>query len=210
MKFAGKDILSTEGVKLSGAVVCSATVNGSTLWRHPDQPGAEGATYEFLVWISKVKGQRRYYASILYLPETDAKGFLFGAVSFYSQYGIIRKSYILLCLKRYLSAQQIFRSSANKPVRHTAVSIFTSDSNPFHFETLSLRIAQHSATRHQNDICRQKSVAAKNKKGIEYHVDFYQSSSEYNRQLCLGCTVDGTDYRRRTAFDHPARFAPDS
>ena len=35
MKFAGKDILSTEGVKLSGAVVCSATVNGSTLWRHP-------------------------------------------------------------------------------------------------------------------------------------------------------------------------------
>ena len=49
MKFAGKDILSTEGVKLSGAVVCSATVNGSTLWRHPDQPGAEGATYEFLV-----------------------------------------------------------------------------------------------------------------------------------------------------------------
>ena len=47
MKFAGKDILSTEGVKLSGAVVCSA--NGSTLWRHPDQPGAEGATYEFLV-----------------------------------------------------------------------------------------------------------------------------------------------------------------
>ena len=49
MKFAGKDILSTEGVKLSGAVVCSATVNGSTLGRHPDQPGAEGATYEFLV-----------------------------------------------------------------------------------------------------------------------------------------------------------------
>lgn len=47
MKFAGKDILSTEGVKLSGAVVCSATVNGSTLWRRPvdSNPGAEGATY---------------------------------------------------------------------------------------------------------------------------------------------------------------------
>ena len=48
MKFAGKDILSTEGVKLSGAVVCSATVNGSTLWRRPDEPGAEGATYVFV------------------------------------------------------------------------------------------------------------------------------------------------------------------
>ena len=44
-----KAVRLTEGVKLSGAVVCSATVNGSPLWRHPDQPGAEGATYEFLV-----------------------------------------------------------------------------------------------------------------------------------------------------------------
>ena len=96
MKFAGKDILSTEGVKLSGAVVCSATVNGSTLWRHPDQPGAEGATYEFLVWISQVKGQRRYYASILYLPETDAKGFLFGTVSFYSQHRIFAILYSIM------------------------------------------------------------------------------------------------------------------
>ena len=25
-----------------------ATVNGSTLWRHPDEPGAEGATYVFV------------------------------------------------------------------------------------------------------------------------------------------------------------------
>ena len=54
MKFAGKRqrfTLSkpTEGVKLSGAAAGGATVNGSTLWRHPDQPGAEGATYEFLV-----------------------------------------------------------------------------------------------------------------------------------------------------------------
>ena len=39
----------TEGVKLSGAAAGGATVNGSTLWRHPDQPGAEGATYEFPV-----------------------------------------------------------------------------------------------------------------------------------------------------------------
>ena len=48
MKFAGKDILSTEGVKLSGAGGAGATVNGSTLWRHPDEPGAEGATYVFV------------------------------------------------------------------------------------------------------------------------------------------------------------------
>ena len=48
MKFAGKDILSTEGVKLSGAAAGGATVNGSTLWRHPDEPGAEGATYVFV------------------------------------------------------------------------------------------------------------------------------------------------------------------
>ena len=39
----------TEGVKLSGAAAGGATVNGSTLWRRPDEPGAEGATYEFLV-----------------------------------------------------------------------------------------------------------------------------------------------------------------
>ena len=39
----------TEGVKLSGAAAGGATVNGSTLWRHPDQPGAEGATYGFFV-----------------------------------------------------------------------------------------------------------------------------------------------------------------
>ncbi len=46
MKFAGKDISSTEGVTLSGAVfVCrdipssyrGATANGSTLWRHLDK-----------------------------------------------------------------------------------------------------------------------------------------------------------------------------
>ena len=38
--------MSTEGVKLSGAGGAGATVNGSTLWRHPDsRPGAEGATY---------------------------------------------------------------------------------------------------------------------------------------------------------------------
>ena len=28
--------MSTEGVKLSGASRAGATVNGSTLWRHPD------------------------------------------------------------------------------------------------------------------------------------------------------------------------------
>ncbi len=28
--------MSTEGVKLSGAGFSGATVNGSTLWRHPD------------------------------------------------------------------------------------------------------------------------------------------------------------------------------
>ena len=41
--------MSTEGVTLSGAVQYGVTVNGSTLWRRPDEPGAEGATYEFLV-----------------------------------------------------------------------------------------------------------------------------------------------------------------
>ena len=41
-----KRCMSTEGVKLSGAGGAGATVNGSTLWRHPDSsPGAEGATY---------------------------------------------------------------------------------------------------------------------------------------------------------------------
>ena len=45
MKFAGKRRKSTEGVTLSGAGHTGATVNGSTLWRHPDEPGAEGATY---------------------------------------------------------------------------------------------------------------------------------------------------------------------
>ena len=35
----------TEGVKLSGAATGGATVNGSTLWRHPLRTGAEGATY---------------------------------------------------------------------------------------------------------------------------------------------------------------------
>ena len=45
MKFAGKRRKSTEGVTLSGAGHTGATVNGSTLWRRPDEPGAEGATY---------------------------------------------------------------------------------------------------------------------------------------------------------------------
>ena len=48
MKFAGKRRKSTEGVTLSGAGHTGATVNGSTLWRHPDEPGAEGATYVFV------------------------------------------------------------------------------------------------------------------------------------------------------------------
>ena len=40
-----KRCMSTEGVKLSGAGGAGATVNGSTLWRHPLRTGAEGATY---------------------------------------------------------------------------------------------------------------------------------------------------------------------
>ena len=40
--------MPTEGVKLSGAAAGGATVNGSTLWRRPDEPGAEGATYVFV------------------------------------------------------------------------------------------------------------------------------------------------------------------
>ena len=48
MKFAGKRRKSTEGVTLSGAGYTGATVNGSTLWRRPDEPGAEGATYVFV------------------------------------------------------------------------------------------------------------------------------------------------------------------
>ena len=39
MKFAGKRRKSTEGVTLSGAGHTGATVNGSTLWRRPDEPG---------------------------------------------------------------------------------------------------------------------------------------------------------------------------
>ncbi len=38
-----------------------ATVNGSTLWRHLDRPGAEGARYTHLrIGISQATGQRRY------------------------------------------------------------------------------------------------------------------------------------------------------
>ena len=52
MKFAGKRRKSTEGVTLSGAGHTGATVNGSTLWRHPDEPGAEGATYAMCMNLS--------------------------------------------------------------------------------------------------------------------------------------------------------------
>ena len=35
-------------IGIIGAGRIGATVNGSTLWRHPDEPGAEGATYVFV------------------------------------------------------------------------------------------------------------------------------------------------------------------
>ena len=53
-------------------VVTGATVNGSTLWRHPDnRPGAEGATYIYQnIRISQVKGQRRYRSEYIFYPYT--------------------------------------------------------------------------------------------------------------------------------------------
>ena len=77
MKFAGKRRKSTEGVTLSGAGHTGATVNGSTLWRRPDEPGAEGATYPiYFIWdiflsVHPVSGHHpifiaRYFSVILH------------------------------------------------------------------------------------------------------------------------------------------------
>ena len=55
--------MSTEGVKLSGASRAGATVNGSTLWRHPDRKsrGPKVQHVHFLcTGISQASGQRRY------------------------------------------------------------------------------------------------------------------------------------------------------
>ena len=63
------------------------------------------------------------------LPETDAKkGFLFGAVSFYSQHGIFVNLIFYYALNDICLRSGYFVLPANKPVRHTAFSIFTSDS----------------------------------------------------------------------------------
>ena len=56
--------MSTEGVKLSGASRAGATVNGSTLWRHPDKtsrgPKVQHVHY-FCTGISQASGQRSYH-----------------------------------------------------------------------------------------------------------------------------------------------------
>ena len=104
--------------------------------------------------LSGKRTERRYYASILYLPETDAKGFLFGAVSFYSQHGIFANLIFYHALNDICLRSGYFVFPANKPVRHTALSIFTSDSKSL----LSFRNAflTHSVAWHQKDICGQK------------------------------------------------------
>lgn len=68
MKFAGKwqrFTLSepTEGVKLSGAAIGGATVNGSTLWRHP--LGGGRRCNVLFVRISQATGRRRCWTDIL-------------------------------------------------------------------------------------------------------------------------------------------------
>lgn len=71
----------TEGVKLSGAAAGGATVNGSTLWRHPlgggrrcnVRIGSSGSAVTMniswyrllLVRISQATGRRRYWTDIL-------------------------------------------------------------------------------------------------------------------------------------------------
>ena len=50
-------------------------------------------------------------ASILYLPETDAKKDFFLVQSLFIRSIEYSQSYILSCFKRYLSAQRIFRFS---------------------------------------------------------------------------------------------------
>lgn len=71
----------TEGVKLSGAAAGGATVNGSTLWRHPlgggrrcnVRIGSSGSAVIMniswhrllLVRISQATGRRRYWTDIL-------------------------------------------------------------------------------------------------------------------------------------------------
>lgn len=81
MKFAGKRRKSTEGVTLSGAGHTGATVNGSTLWRHPLGGGRRcnvriGSSRSavtmniswhrlLLVRISQATGRRRYWTDIL-------------------------------------------------------------------------------------------------------------------------------------------------
>lgn len=71
----------TEGVKLSGAAAGGATVNGSTLWRHPLGGGrrcnvrigiSRGAVTMNISWhrlllvrISQATGRRRYWTDIL-------------------------------------------------------------------------------------------------------------------------------------------------
>lgn len=71
----------TEGVKLSGAAAGGATVNGSTLWRHPLGGGRRcnvrtGSSRSavtmniswhrlLLVRISQATGRRRYWTDIL-------------------------------------------------------------------------------------------------------------------------------------------------
>ena len=77
----GKRRKSTEGVKLSGAAAGGATVNGSTLWRHPLGGGRRcnvriGSSRSavtmniswhrlLLVRISQATGRRRYWTDIL-------------------------------------------------------------------------------------------------------------------------------------------------
>lgn len=74
----------TEGVKLSGAAAGGATVNGSTLWRHPLGGGRRcnvriGSSRSavtmniswhrlLLVRISQATGRRRYWTDILLNP----------------------------------------------------------------------------------------------------------------------------------------------
>ena len=71
----------TEGVKLSGAATGGATVNGSTLWRHPLGGGrrcnvrigsSRSAVIMNISWhrlllvrISQATGRRRYWTDIL-------------------------------------------------------------------------------------------------------------------------------------------------
>ncbi len=115
----------TEGVKLSGAAAGGATVNGSTLWRHPLGGGRRcnvriGSSRSavtmniswhrlLLVRISQATGRRRYWTDILKII------FLIPCIRLYMQriWGFLFQfTYVLLSLLFQLFPDEIIYNSS--------------------------------------------------------------------------------------------------